>query len=136
MAKTKRKVKQSKGKSKRSLKRTRKMKRNRKNFVRGGLPVMKIAPVIAALFGLAKEHSVVPTKTNIEYGTEKQLELLKSIEPTQITKWINEEKDKSEYSSLPEELKSDDFSLDDYLKSVDMEEAAKKGDKLDKAVGS
>lgn len=155
MAKSKRNVKQSKGKSKRRTRRV--LKKNIKKRILGGLPLSTLTlAVFGALFGLAKEKGLVPEQTK-EVGPSEQFDILNKIGDSDITKLLQQQQEKPEVDGYDPELVWGNFEWSkfvdnkdtdaDYLEKMKaakeeekkiaaMKEAAEKGDKLDKAVGS
>ena len=153
MAKSKRNVKQSKGKSKRRTRRV--LKKNIKKRILGGLPLSTLTlAVFGALFGLAKEKGLVPEQTK-EVGPSEQFDILNKIGDSDITELLKQEK--PEVVGYDPELVWDNFEWSKFVNSKDtdldylekmkaakeeekkiaaMEEAAEKGDKLDEAVSS
>ena len=149
MAKTKRNVKRSKGKSRKSR---RVLMKNLKKRIRGGLPLSTLTvTVLGALFGLAKEKGLVVPEPQTEVGPSEQFAILNKMGDSKITELLQEKPDVDGYDK---NIVWDNFEWSDFVNSKDtdteylkkmkaakeeenmksaMEAAANKGDSLDKA---
>jgi len=154
MAKTKRNVKRSKGKSRKSR---RVLMKNLKKRIRGGFPLSTLTiAVLGALFGLAKEKDLVPEQ-KMEVGPSEQFAILDKIGDSKITELLQEQQEKPEVDGYNKDIVWKDFEWSDFVNSKDtdteylkkmkaakeeekmkaaMEEAENKGDSLDKAVAA
>ena len=152
MAKTKRNVKRSKGKSRKSR---RFLMKNLKKRIRGGLPLSTLTvTVLGALFGLAKEKGLVVPEPQTEVGPSEQFAILNKIGDSKITELLQEQQEKPDVDGYDKDIVWNDFEWSNFVNSKDtdteylenmkaakeeeqmkaaMEAAANKGDSLDKA---
>ena len=153
MAKTK--MKRTVGRRRKSGKKTSTSTRNkkRKNVIRGGLPLVKSVAILSYLFGEAKNKMSESVKTYLEKktggfaDTKVQFEYLntelRGSDGDSKTKLDELLKIPPDFETYPE-LAGYDWKRFEWAKFISddenastieaMEEAAKKGDKLDKAV--
>ena len=149
MAKTKRNVKRSKGKSRKSR---RVLMKNLKKRICGGLPLSTLTvTVLGALFGLVKKKGLVVPEPQTEVGPSEQFAILNKMGDSKITELLQEKPDVDGYDK---NIVWDNFEWSDFVNSKDtdteylkkmkaakeeenmksaMEAAANKGDALDKA---
>ena len=154
MAKTKRNVKRSKGKSRKSR---RVLMKNLKKRVRGGFPLSTLTvAVLGALFGLAKEKDLVPEQ-KMEVGPSEQFEILNKIGDEGITELLQEQQEKPDVDGYDKDIVWNDFEWRNFVENKDpdtkylenmkaakeeekmkatMEAAANKGNSLDTAVAA
>ncbi len=154
MAKTKRNVKRSKGKSRKSR---RVLMKNLKKRIRGGLPLSTLTvAVLGALFGLAKEKGLVPKQQTEEVGPSEQFAILNKMGDSKITELLQEQQDKPDVDGYDKDIVWKDFEWSDFAENKEpdikylnkmkaakeeenmkaaMEAASNKGNRLDKAAG-